>query len=251
MVAEKQFCQVRARVRGPGGHGALPMRGGAMAKLARAIERLDRRRLPVHITPVVRRMFETIAAALPLPLGLVIGQLLNPGLTDRVLNMLGQRAHAFDPLLHNTVNATVVRGGEKINVVPSEIVLDMDGRLLPGYGPDDLLAELRQVLGAEVELEIAFYEPGPPEPDMGLFGTLAGILRAADPQGIPTPMLLSGVTDGRFFARLGIQTYGFLPMRLPPEFNFTATIHAADERIPVEALGFGADAVYQVLRRFG
>ncbi len=251
MVAEKQFCKVRVRVRGPGGHGALPMRGGAMAKLARLIERLDRRRLPVHITPVARRMFETIAAALPLPLGAIVGQLLNPRLTDRVLDLLGERGHTFDPLLHNTVNATIVRGGDTINVVPSEIVLDLDGRLLPGYGPDALLAELRRLLGAEVELEITGYEPGPAAPDMGLFGTLAGILRAADPQGIPTPMLLSGVTDGRFFARLGIQTYGFLPMRLPPEFNFSATIHAADERIPVEALRFGADAIYQALGRFG
>jgi acetylornithine deacetylase/succinyl-diaminopimelate desuccinylase-like protein len=64
-VAEKQRCFLRAVVRGPGGHGALPMRGGAMAKLARLLKQLDRRRLPVHVTPVARRFLETMAACCP------------------------------------------------------------------------------------------------------------------------------------------------------------------------------------------
>ena len=64
------------------------------------------------------------------------------------------------------------------------------------------------------------------------------------------PLLQAGVTDGRFFSRLGIQTYGFLPMRLPEGFTFTSLIHAADERIPVEALEFGAEAVWRAVQRF-
>jgi acetylornithine deacetylase/succinyl-diaminopimelate desuccinylase-like protein len=63
--------------------------------------------------------------------------------------------------------------------------------------------------------------------------------------------VISGVTDARIFSRLGIQTYGFTPMQLPPDLNFAATVHAADERIPVGAAEFGADAVYRVLERFG
>lgn len=86
---------------------------------------------------------------------------------------------------------------------------------------------------------------------MGLFDTLAGILREADPDGIPLPLILPAPTDGRFFSRLGIQTYGFLPMKLPSDLNFMQTIHAADERIPVEALAFGTEAIYKVLQRFG
>ncbi len=85
---------------------------------------------------------------------------------------------------------------------------------------------------------------------MGLFDTLTAILREADPGGVPIPLLLSGVTDARFFSRLGIQTYGFLPMPLPEDFNFSQTIHAADERIPVGSVDFGAQAIYKVLQRF-
>ena len=77
------------------------------------------------------------------------------------------------------------------------------------------------------------------------------ILREADPQGIPVPLLLSGATDGRTFSRFGIQTYGFLPMRLPEEFDFSSTVHAANERIPVESVGFGTDRICELLQRFG
>jgi acetylornithine deacetylase/succinyl-diaminopimelate desuccinylase-like protein len=251
MVAEKQMCWMKATVRGPGGHGSLPIRGGAMAKLARLIGQLEQRPLSVHITPAARRMFEDMTTALPAPTGLMLRQLLNPALTDTVLNLLGERTRIFFPLFHNTVSATIVRGGEKVNVIPSEIALELDGRLLPGYKPDDLIAELRSIVEGEVEIEVLRHDPGPAEPDMGLFDRLAGILREADPEGVPVPLLLSGVTDGRFFSRLGIQTYGFLPTRLPPDFNFSQTIHGADERIPVEAIAFGAEAIYKALQRFG
>jgi acetylornithine deacetylase/succinyl-diaminopimelate desuccinylase-like protein len=252
-VAEKRICWLKATVRGPGGHGALPMRGGTMARLARVLRTLDRRRLPVHVTPVAKGMIETIAASLPLPTGLVLRQLLNPALTDRTLALLGDKGRSFDPLLHNTVNVTVVRGGDtrEPNVIPSEVFLGLDGRLLPGYGPDDLMAELRGLTGKEVALELVRHDPGPAEPDMGLFKTLAGILRELDGEGVPVPLLLPGVTDGRTFSRLGIQTYGFLPMNLPEGFNFTETIHAADERIPVGAVAFGTEAIYRVLQRYG
>jgi acetylornithine deacetylase/succinyl-diaminopimelate desuccinylase-like protein len=248
MVAEKQICWMRATLRGPGGHGSLPIRGGAMAELGTLLQRLDRQRLPVHLTPVARLMIGQIAAALPAPGNLLFAQLLNPRLTDRVLDLLGPRGRIFDPLLHHTVSPTIVRGGEKVNVIPSAITLDLDGRMLPGFAPAEMLAELQALAGPQVQVEVVQFDPGPREPDLGLFGTLAATLRELDPTGVPIPLLLSGVTDGRFFARLGIQTYGFLPMQLPPDFNFAQTIHAANERIPVAALEFGSAAIGQVLR---
>jgi acetylornithine deacetylase/succinyl-diaminopimelate desuccinylase-like protein len=253
MVAEKQGCHVRATLRGPGGHASLPLHGGAMAKLARFLHRLDRHRLPVHITPVPRQMITTIADALPAPSGPLLRQLLHPALTARVLDLLRARGALFDPLLHNTVNATIVRGGEKGNVIPSEITVDLDGRILPGFTPDDLLRELRVVAGRDVELAVMHYDPNPAPatPDMGLFDVLAEVLRVADPEAVPIPYMLAAVTDGRFLSHVGIQTYGFTPMRLPADFAFTTLIHAADERIPVDAMAFGADAIYRVLQRFG
>ena len=250
MVGEKQKCWMRATIRGPGGHGSIPVRGGAMARLSRLLQKLDKNRLPVHITQVASLFFKTVALSLGGLKGLIVGQLTNPLLTNSLLNLLGERGRLFDPLLHNSVSATILHGSEQINVIPSEISVGLDGRLLPGYHPDDMIAELHQLIGSDIELEVIRFDPGPVEPDMGLFDTLADILRKADPDGIPIPLLLSGVTDGRFFSRLGIQTYGFLPMPLPEDLNFSQTIHGANERIPVEALDFGASAIYELLQRY-
>jgi acetylornithine deacetylase/succinyl-diaminopimelate desuccinylase-like protein len=90
----------------------------------------------------------------------------------------------------------------------------------------------------------------PAEPDLALLATLSKTLRELDPQARPVPMLLPGATDGRFFARLGIQTYGFLPMQLPPEMPFMQLIHAENERLPVDTLEFGTRAIGRVLERF-
>lgn len=249
-VAEKQLCWMKATLRGPGGHGARPMRNGAMAKLGRMLTRLDRRRLPVHVTPVARQMMETMAACLPGARGAVLRRVCNPRLTDPLLKLLGDSGKLIEPLFHNTVNATIVRGGEKINVVPSEIQVDLDGRLLPGFGPEDFMAELRTVLGHQVELAVTQFVPCTSEPDMRLFDFLADVLKGIDPDGVPVPMLMPAFTDARHFARIGIQSYGFTPMKLPRAFKFTETIHGADERIPVSALEFGARAMHEAVMRY-
>src|SRR5262249_13328355 len=207
----------------------------------------------VHVRRVMRLMVEALASHLTAPLSEVLTGLLDPEMTDSLLDSIAGPVAAFDPLLHSTAVPTIIRGGEKNNVIPSEITVELDGRILPGYAAADFLAELQALVGEdEVELEVLLHDPNPAkDPDMGLFATLGEALRAGDPEAIPVPLLLGAVTDGRFFSRLGIQTYGFLPMRLPDNWNFTQLIHAADECIPVNALAFGADAIFRVLQRFG
>ncbi len=250
MVAEKQVCWTRVRITGAAGHGSMPIRGGAAGKLGQLLRSLDRRRLPVHITPVARSMVEAIAADVPATLGLPLRGLLAPALTDRLLDLFGERGRIFDPLLHNTASATVVRGGEKINVIPGEVSVDLDCRLLPGCGPEQIFSELRALTGIEAEFELLRHDPVSGAPDLALFDTLAATLRELDPAAKPIPLLLPGVTDGRFFGRLGIQTYGFLPMQLPPEMPFMQLIHAENERLPADAVEFGTRAIGRVLERF-
>ena len=134
-------------------------------------------------------------------------------------------------------------------MIPGGASVDIDCRLLPGFGPDDVFAELRALAGMEVELELLRYDPGPPAPDMSLFPTLGGVLKELDAEARPMPLLFPAVSDGRFFARLGIQTYGFLPMQLPAEMRFMELVHAENERIPVESLEFGTSAIHRVLGR--
>lgn len=253
-ISEKQSCWLTATIKGEGGHGSMPVEGGAMANAAKFLTLLDERQLPVHVTSSARFMCHSMAASLGGLNGFIFRQLTNPLLTNSVLNLLGEQKKQFSPLLHNTVSATGLRGSHKINVIPSEVVIELDGRVLPGFGPEDLVDELEALVGGTVDsisFEVRKYQPGPAEPDMGMFHTLTSIIKEMDPEGIPLPMMLPGVTDARLLSKLGIQTYGFLPMQLPDDFKFTNTVHGADERIPVAAMAFGSNAIYELLKRFG
>jgi acetylornithine deacetylase/succinyl-diaminopimelate desuccinylase-like protein len=249
-VAEKQICWLRGRVHGPGGHAAMGVKGAAMGKAGRILARLDAGRLPVHVTPVARAWIEAMADALPKPQSLVLRSLLDPRLAELTLRVPVPEMRVLDRALRNTVTATIVHGGSKINVVPSEIELELDGRSLPGFGPDDLIREIQTLVGMDLELEVIRHDPYPAHSDLSQMPLLAEVLRELDPEAAPTPMLQVGVTDGRFFAGIGIQTYGFLPLKLPDGFEFTKLIHAADERVPADAVRFGAQAVGRVLERY-
>ncbi|MFD0589634.1 M20/M25/M40 family metallo-hydrolase [Paenibacillus sp. GCM10027627] len=252
MVAEKGLCWLKATIRGDGGHGSLGHRDGCMAQLGDMLQWLNRVKLPVHVTPAASLMIHAMADALPAASGFLLRQLLRPGWTGAVLKLLGDKGKLFQSLLYNTISATIVRGGEKINVHPSEIEVQLDGRLVPGFTPEQFIEELYQSgLSRKIKLELLLHDPIPAAPDMGLFPLLSEVLKAADRDAIPVPMLLPGGTDGRHFDKLGIQTYGYLPMPLPEQLNFTSLIHAADERVPAESILFGAEALYRVLARYG
>jgi len=253
MVAEKQVCHLRVTFRGKGGHASLTQQENPMSSLGVFLERLRSRKLPVHVTPEARLMFQAIGKHLPPTARVGISALLNPRLTAVALKLLGAKGRTFAPLFRNAVNPTIVRGGQQINVVPGEVSVDLDGRLLPNFTPEQLVSELIGITGdvPNVEYEVLSHDSGPKQPDMGLFDTLSSVLQEGDPAGIPVPMLMPAATDGRLFARLGIQTYGFLPMILPESLDFAAGIHGPNERVPVDAINFGAGVIYRLLQRYG
>lgn len=249
MVAERYICTLKVTVRGAGGHGAQRATGTAMGRLGRVLTALEGVRFPVHITPVVAALVNAVADKLDPATADSVRGLLNPAKTDATLDQLGGAVRLFDPLLHNTANPTLVSGGTRVNVVPSELYLTLDGRVIPGVSPAEFISEIRAVIGDDVEITQISGEPAAAQmqPDMTHFEHLAGVLKTLDPSGTPVPYMVSGATDARVFADLGIQTYGFIPMALPEGFNFASLIHAADERIPVEAVAFGAEAIYRAV----
>jgi acetylornithine deacetylase/succinyl-diaminopimelate desuccinylase-like protein len=250
-VAQKRRCTLRATIRGEGGHAASPRRGQVAGKLGAALTAIDRRRLPTHLTAPVRLMIEAMAGGLPAPLQAALRLLLMPAATDPVLRIAGSQAEDLDPLLRNTATATMVNAGEAWNVLPTEARIDLDGRLVPGHEPGELLDELAAILPADTALEIVQADPpaARPEPDLELLPLLTSVLHEEDPQGHPFPLVTAGMTDARHYDRLGIQTYGFLPMRLPPGL-MPQLLHATGERIPVAALAPGVAAIRRVIDRY-
>ncbi len=251
-VSEKTVVRLKGRLRGPGGHGAMVHRDGIMARLGRMLTTLNDNRLPPNVSPATAAMLTVLSANLPPQQQEAVAELSQPELTDAALDRLGPDGASLDAVLHDTVNVTVLRAGEKFNVVPSVIEFNLDARILPNSSPQKLIADLGNLLGPDVEFDPPQAMSDPMgDPDLAMLPLLTRILRRQDPQANPLPMLMIGATDGREFARIGIQTYGFLPMDLPSDIEIFRLIHAADERIPVSCLEFGARAIFEVLEQFG
>ena len=251
MVAEKQVCHLRATFRGTGGHASLAAQHNPMTEMAQFLQQVQSWQFPTHVTPEGRIMFQAIGRHVSLPARDSIAALLNPRFTASTLRLMGAKGRTFSSLFRNTVNPTSARGGGQINVVPDEVSVDLDGRISPNLSPELLMSELRGIAGPASEIEVLSHDSGLQRSDLGLFETLSDVLKESDPDGIPVPMLMPAATDGRLFARLGIQTYGFLPMLLPATLDFAATIHGPNERVPVDAINFGAGAIYRLLQRYG
>jgi acetylornithine deacetylase/succinyl-diaminopimelate desuccinylase-like protein len=250
-VAQKRRCALRVTVHGPGGHAATPRPGGVAAQLAEVLSALARRRLPARVTPPVAAMVRTMAAGLPAGQRAALHLLLRPRATDGVLRLAGRAAEDLDPLFRDTAAATHVEAGDGPNVLPTQATVELDGRLLPGSTPDGLVAALRAILPRGAGVELVRTDPPPlrSQPDLSLLPMLEEILREEDPGGHPFPLVTAGMTDARIYDALGIQTYGFLPMRLPPG-RMPALLHAVNERIPLDVLAPGARALSRAIERY-
>jgi acetylornithine deacetylase/succinyl-diaminopimelate desuccinylase-like protein len=221
-----------------------------MGKLARLLTVLASCRLPAHLTTGVDLMLAELISISPEPLAGRLQAVRSDPRTPVPRDLLPEPDAVYlDSVLRHTVNATIIATSEKINMIPSLITVDLDGRILPGpWTVDDYLAELRAVIGPDAEIELLLEGDPMPEPVLGAFyDVLVRVLREADPDGIPLPMVTPASTDARLFAGLGIACYGWMPMLLPPGARYQDAMHAADERIPVDALHFGADCMRRVL----
>ena len=134
-------------------------------------------------------------------------------------------------------------------MIPSSATATVDCRSLPGRA-EDFLAEIRSVIGPDIELSFVQHQPAPPESMYGIGRAAASAaLRAEDAAARPIPYMLSGGTDAKAWTEAGIRCFGFTPLRLPPDLNFAALFHGIDERVPVEGLQFGVRVLDRFLAR--
>lgn len=250
MVAEKQLCSIKITFKGTGGHGSIPMTNGATAKVGRFLAKINKKKLPVHITPVAENMVLSMAEQLSFIQKNLLKLMLKRNFTNIIIKLLGRDGAIFDAILHNTINTTLIAGGTKLNVVPEKVSVSLDGRILPGLSSEEFVEEIKNITGEDAEVSIIEYRKGPSEINRELFDTLANIIIEKDPNATPIELMLSGVTGASDFSKLGIQCYGFTPMLLPKGFNFTELIHGSDERIPITALKFGTEAIFELLNKF-
>lgn len=254
-VAEKGICWFELEAHGDPGHGSLPHGNNAVAKLAAAVQRLATLRLPQHVVPEVEAFLGAIAARAGLVQGGILRGLLAPSLAEFMLGLIRARnsdqATAFDAMLRNTVTPTMLDAGSKINVIPGSARARFDGRVLPGWSREQFLAEVRALIGDELTLTVLSEHDGVRFPaDTPLFDCLTQTLARFDPGSIALPYMTPGFTDSFAYARLGAVCYGFNPVRLGPELNFSKMFHGHDERIPVDGYLWGQRALLHAVAGF-
>ncbi len=155
-------------------------------------------------------------------------------------------ARMIGAVIRNTTNPTMLDAGYKANVIPSRAEATIDARFLPGQ-EDVLLNVIDELLGDGVEREFIVHDIAVETSfDGALVDAMSAALRAEDPGAFPVPYLMSGGTDAKSFSTLGMRCFGFSPLLLPPELDFTALFHGIDERVPIDGLRFGV----RVLDRF-
>lgn len=250
-VAEKQGCWMRLTLRGRSGHASVPIRDGTIVRLAEALRRLSSYQSIVQITAPVAAMMEEVSSAVPHSDFARALQTLVDGRPLAVAE-LGQYRTIIEPLVTNTVSATVVSAGSKVNVHPDQALIELDARLLPGASAEVIQAELGALLAdLPHDLVVTYFDPYPTEIDWGLYETLKAVTFAEDPMAHVIPQLATGVTDARFLASLGIQNYGFTPMPVPLGFEGASLMHAVDERIPASGVRFLARCYRRLLQLYG
>jgi acetylornithine deacetylase/succinyl-diaminopimelate desuccinylase-like protein len=237
-TAEKGIAWMRLTARGTAGHGSMIQPDNAVTELAEAIGRLGRHEWPVRLLPSVRAFLEGAAEAL--------GIEFMPNDPAPLLAKIGAVSRVIGATLQNTVNPTVLKAGYKVNVVPQAATAEVDGRFLPGY-EDEFYAELDRVLGPGVTREFIHTDIAvETTPDGALYEAMTSALVAEDPDAQVIPYCMSAGTDAKSFSRLGVRCFGFTPLRLPPDLDFSGMFHGVDERVSLDGLRFGV----RVLDRF-
>ncbi|MBI3243331.1 MAG: M20/M25/M40 family metallo-hydrolase [Chloroflexi bacterium] len=253
-VAEKGTCWLKVRAKGRPGHASQPHDDNAVVHLARAVDRLASRGLPYHLCDAATGFLDAASAAVEESFRPLLQGLKTPEDAALILNGVLKKHELhpfFNAILHNTATPTGLAAGYKTNVIPSQAEVTIDGRTLPGFDPESFIAELKSVLGENFEYEVNMVSPPLETPhDTALFDLMVSTLRAHDPGARPVPYMMTGATDAKYLSKLGVPSYGFAPMKMPPAFNFTELFHAHDERAPVDGLGWGAQVLYDVVAEY-
>jgi acetylornithine deacetylase/succinyl-diaminopimelate desuccinylase-like protein len=237
-TAEKGMAWLRLTATGTAGHGSMVNPDNAVTALAAAVARLGEHRFPIRLTKTVRAFLERVCEA--------YGVAFDPDNPEESVKGLGSTSRMIAATLRNTVNPTVLDAGYKTNVIPQEAVAQVDGRFLPGYEAE-FFATVDELLGPDVRRDFVHHDVAlETEFDGALIEAMEAALTSEDPSAVAVPYCLSGGTDAKSFSRLGIRCFGFSPLLLPSDLDFSGMFHGINERVPMDGLRFGV----RVLDRF-
>ena len=231
-TSQKGIEWMKLTAEGVASHGSVINTNNAVTRLADAVAKVGSYKWPQRMTKTNEIFFKKIAE--------ISGKPYEPSNLKPLLDEIGTMARMIGATLNNTANPSMLEAGYKANVVPQTASAVVDGRTLPGY-EKELLDTVRSLVGPDIKVE-SLVSDIPLEVDFNapLVDKMISAIQSQDPDAIVIPYLLSGGTDNKALAKLGITGYGFSPLKLPTDIDFTALFHGVDERVPIDSLQFGA-----------
>jgi acetylornithine deacetylase/succinyl-diaminopimelate desuccinylase-like protein len=260
-TAEKGILWFKIKAKGTPGHGSVPgAADNAIMRMNKVIEKLGNHRSKILLVPTVKQFLNEVAKQTKLLQQGASLLLSNPEMGDQILDKLAQTdkamAEELRAKIRMTITPTIIHGGVKENIIPSDCETVFDCRILPGQNPTQAMNEIKGLL-KDVGLEKLEFEiiqandPSESPMNTSLYELIVNVLREFEPNCGTTPILLTGGTDSRFFRKLGSTCYGFHPVLADmPYGEMLKTVHGIDERISTKNLMFGTSVLYEVVKRF-
>jgi len=251
-TAEKGVCWMVLTGHGQTGHAAFPHEQNAVQRLGRAVARLGPSSMPLHPIPLVCEMMAAWLNALG-PDAPSVDALLAGDVDEKSLSpYFGALARPLNAMLRNTTTPTLIEGGLRINVIPGEAQAQLDGRILPGMTQEQVVHEVESVIDdPSVDVSVRLFFPASSGGfDHALFRTIAGVMDALEPGSVVVPYLMVGVSDARYLMSRGVRVCGFSPLREDSAQPSAALYHGDDERISVDNLRFGVQALFRIVEAF-
>lgn len=238
-ASQKGIEWMKLTAEGVAGHGSMVNNANAVTRLTEAIAKIGNYTWPQRITKTSDLFFQKISE--------LSGKPYDRNNLQPLIDEVGPMGKMIGATLCNTTNPTMLEAGYKANVIPQSASAVVDGRTLPGY-EKELLDTVKSLVGEHVKVD-SLVSDIPLEVEFGgpLVDAMIAAIKSEDPDGIPIPYLLSGGTDNKALAKLGIVGYGFSPLKLPPDLDFTGLFHGIDERVPIDSLQFGARTLFHFL----
>ena len=241
--SEKSPCWLKFRAKGLPGHASVPHSKNALAKLVKALAKVDSAERRIQLTPAVEAMLRTLAQKGFLPAEL------DPR-DEGVLTMLASVDAHLSAITHDTCSITSVHAGNKINVIPGGAEATVDCRILPTTDPREFVEDMRRIVDdPDIEIEVVYqHDSGMSSMDTPVASIAAEVVREKlGEDAFIMPQLTPGFTDSHAYRSAGAQAYGFTPCLLTRDD--LATIHGHNERISVANLRMGTEVLFEVVRR--
>ncbi|MEM3626400.1 MAG: M20/M25/M40 family metallo-hydrolase [Candidatus Bathyarchaeia archaeon] len=260
-TAEKGALWFKVKARGIPGHGSMPgAADNAIIRMGKVLEKIGSYHPKIILTPIVKLFLSEVAEGDKSTRQNLRCLLQNPNMADEILDSLAQwdkgLAEEIRAMLRMTIAPTIIHGGLKENVIPSECEATFDCRILPSQSLSGAMDEIKRLLfdvdAEKLEFEILqAHNPSESPINTPLYEAIVSVLKEFEANCSVAPLLLTGLTDSRFFREMGSICYGFQPMRADmPYGEILRAIHGVNERISIENLVFGTSVLYNLVEKF-